>query len=623
MRHCKRIAPRTPIPDCSNGARPSFSSCPPRVRSMRPTRAPQLRCSRALFRRSTRTCASAAAWVRASRSPTCIALPGKLAMRWRSRAESTAQGESACTTSWAHILSCLPVPTPRSSENLRRARWRRCAYTTKNTKPNSNARFGCISASAKTSRPPRNSSTCTATRFSTVCGRSARFAPANWTIRTTNSLFEWQWRSMHSQTKATLSKREVLRLSKERDVRFVRLSFADVLGVAKNVSVPVTVLEAALDGKVTFDGGSIDGFVRGEELDMILQPDASTFAIYPWPGGEARMLCDIAMPDGSPFEGCPRTTLKRAADACSRAIPELAVGIEAEFYLFEARETEYGSTRTSDVGSYFDFSANDRGEEARSAIVSALHTMGVFVASAHHEHGPGQHEIDFPHTGLLEAADALLTLRTIAKHLAAGYGLEATFMPKPLEDRAGNGLHANFRVGEDEKLYAIGGLLRHAPALTAVCNSTVNSYKRLVAAWDAPIYTVWSERSANALVRVPPHEQPPQVEMRSPDPACNPYLALAVLAGALTDGIEQRTLPGDPLVGSTYELTERDRRERGIGTLPKSLRQAIVELDGDPVVRAALGDHVYHAFRDAKLAEYERYRRAVHPWEHRAYLRLY
>jgi glutamine synthetase len=181
----------------------------------------------------------------------------------------------------------------------------------------------------------------------------------------------------------------------------------------------------------------------------------------------------------------------------------------------------------------------------------------------------------------------------------------------------------NFRVGEDEKLYTIGGLLQHAPALTAVCNSTVNSYKRLVAAWDAPIYTVWSERSANALVRVPPHEQPPQVEMRSPDPACNPYLALAVLVGAIADGVEQQTLPGDPLVGSTYDLSDRDRRERGVGTLPKSLRQAITELDADPVVRAALGDHVYHAFRDAKLAEYERYRRAVHPWEHRAYLRLY
>ncbi len=427
---------------------------------------------------------------------------------------------------------------------------------------------------------------------------------------------------MHSQTNSS-TKRDVLRLAKEGGVRFVRLAFADVLGVGKNVSIPASELEAALDGKVTFDGGSIDGFVRGEELDMILRPDPSTFALYPWAGSEARLLCDIAMPDGSPFEGCPRTTLKRAAEECRRAIPELRVGIEVEFYLFDAEESEFGSTRSADVGSYFDFSANDRGEEARSAIVSALQSMNVAVASAHHEHGPGQHEIDFPHADVLEAADALLTLRTIAKHVAAGYGLEATFMPKPLEDRAGSGLHVNFRVGEDEKLYAIGGLLQHAPALTAVCNSTVNSYKRLVAAWDAPIYTVWSERSANALIRVPPHEQSPQVEMRSPDPACNPYLALAVLTAALADGVERRTLPGDPLVGSTYELSDRDRRERGVGTLPKSLRQAIVELDGDAVVRAGLGDHVYHAFRDAKLAEYERYRRAVHPWEHRAYLRLY
>jgi glutamine synthetase len=432
---------------------------------------------------------------------------------------------------------------------------------------------------------------------------------------------------MHSQTSRSLSKRDALKLAKERDVRFVRLAFADVLGVSKNVSIPASELEAALDGKVTFDGGSIDGFVRGEELDMVLQPDPSTFALYPWGAStgaaEARLLCDIAMPDGSPFEGCPRTTLKRAVEECARNLPDLTVSLEVEFYLFDAQESEYGSTQTADVGSYFDFSANDRGENARGAIVSALQSMNVAVASAHHEHGAGQHEIDFPHTGVLQAADALLTLRTIAKHVAAEYGLEATFMPKPLEDRAGSGLHVNFCVPEDEKLYAIGGLLHHASALTAVCNSTVNSYKRLVAAWDAPIYTVWSQRSANALVRVPPHEQPPHVEMRSPDPACNPYLALAVLTGALADGIQNRTLPGDPLVGSTYDLTDRDRRERGVGTLPKSLRQAITELDGDAAVRAALGDHIYHAFRDAKLAEYERYRRAVHPWEHRAYLRLY
>jgi len=426
----------------------------------------------------------------------------------------------------------------------------------------------------------------------------------------------------------SLPNREVLRLAKDRNVKFVRLSFVDVLGVAKNVSIPATELEAALEGKVTFDGGSIDGFVRGEELDMVLRPDPSTFALYPWSTPEmpeARLLCDIAMPDGSPFEGCPRTTLRRAIEEAKGPLAGIAVALEVEFYLFEALDSEYGSTKTADVGSYFDFSANDRGEDARSAIVAGLQAMGVSVASSHHEHSPGQHEIDFPHSDPLAAADALLTLRSIATHVAAARGLEATFMPKPLEDRAGSGLHVNFRVSSDQQpevLYMIGGLLAHAGALTAVCNSTVNSYKRLVNAWDAPIYTVWSERSANALVRVP-RQDPPQLEMRSPDAAGNPYLSLAVLLGALADGVDQHRLPGDPLTGSTYELAERERHERGIGTLPKSLRQAISELDNDPVLRAALGDHIYHAFRDAKLKEYERYRRAVHPWEHRAYLRLY
>jgi glutamine synthetase len=434
--------------------------------------------------------------------------------------------------------------------------------------------------------------------------------------------------STPSDSRRAAGKREVLRLAKDRGVKFVRLSFVDVLGVAKNVSIPATELEAALEGKVTFDGGSIDGFVRGEELDMVLRPDPSTFALYPWSTPEmpeARLLCDIAMPDGSPFEGCPRTTLRRAIEEAKGPLAGVAVALEVEFYLFEALDSEYGSTKTADVGSYFDFSANDRGEDARSAIVAALQAMGVSVASSHHEHSPGQHEIDFPHSDPLAAADALLTLRSIAKHVAAARGLEATFMPKPLEDRAGSGLHVNFRVSSDqqpETLYMIGGLLTHAGALTAVCNSTVNSYKRLVNAWDAPIYTVWSERSANALVRVP-RQDPPQLEMRSPDAAGNPYLSLAVLLGALADGVDQHRLPGDPLTGSTYELAERERHERGIGTLPKSLRQAISELDNDPVIRAALGDHIYHAFRDAKLEEYERYRRAVHPWEHRAYLRLY
>jgi glutamine synthetase len=426
---------------------------------------------------------------------------------------------------------------------------------------------------------------------------------------------------MHSTTN---NKRDVIKAAKERNVRFVRLVFADIFGVSKNVSIPATELEAALEGRVTFDGGSIDGFVRGEELDMVLRPDPASFAIYPWSnpdGAEARLLCDIAMPDGSPFEGCPRTTLRRAIERARAVLPALTMGLEVEFYLFE------GGTNTSDVGSYFDFSANDRGEDARGAIVAALQNMGIAVASAHHEIGAGQHEIDLAFVDPLAAADNVLTLRTIAKHVAASFGLDATFMPKPLEERAGSGLHVELVLGDDADeetmLYVVGGLLEHAPATTAICNATVNSYKRLVAAWDAPIYTVWSERSVNALVRVPPASRPRHIEMRSPDPACNPYLALAVLLGAATDGIERNVLPGAALAGSTYDLGERDRRERGIGTLPKSLRQAITELDKDAVVRAALGDHIYHAYRDAKLAEYESYRRAVHPWEHKAYLKLY
>ncbi len=433
-----------------------------------------------------------------------------------------------------------------------------------------------------------------------------------------------------SEWRRPSAKREVVRIAREQNVRFVRLVFADIFGVSKNVSIPIDELETALDGRVTFDGGSIDGFVRGEELDMLLRPDPSTFAIYPWRAAgdacEARLICDIAMPDGTPFEGCPRTTLRRAVESAT-ALNGVRVGLEIEFYLFERKDGAGGaSTATSDVGSYFDFSANDRGEEARNAIVAALRAMGVPIASAHHEHGAGQHEIDVAHDDPLTAADHALTLRTIAKHVAADFALEATFMPKPLAERAGSGLHADFRLTDADEattLYVVGGLLAHAAATTAICNPTVNSYKRLVAAWDAPIYAVWSERSANALVRVPPGQAPPRIEMRSPDPACNPYLALAVLIAAAADGANTATLPGPALVGSTYDLTEKERRERGIRTLPKSLRQAIAELDGDPVVRSALGDHLYHAFRDAKLEEYERYRRAVHPWERDQYLKLY
>ncbi len=435
-------------------------------------------------------------------------------------------------------------------------------------------------------------------------------------------------------------KRDIIRRAEERSVRFVRLSFVDILGVTKSVTIPAADLERALDGRVSFDGGSIDGFVRGEEADMMLVPDPATFAIESSTSSgvvEARLICDVALPDGEPFEGCPRTVLRRAIEDARDVTAGIVTALEVEFYLFDVDDDGRPNWTSSDAGSYFDIDETGRGEAARLEIARSLEAMGVAVASAHHEHGAGQHEIDLCDADPLAAADALVTVRTVAKRIAVKHRLHATFMPKPSETLAGSGLHAYFALpaetaaaspgaGEisEEALYAIGGLLRHAPAFTAICNPTVNSYKRLVAAWDAPIYAVWSRRSANSLVRVPGTQQArPRMEVRSPDASCNPYLAMAVLLASLADGLREATLPGDPLVGSTYDLSARDRERLRIRTLPKSLRQALEELGGDAIVRGALGDHVYQAFRDAKLAEYERYRRAVHAWERDAYLRVY
>jgi glutamine synthetase len=422
------------------------------------------------------------------------------------------------------------------------------------------------------------------------------------------------------------TKRDVLKAAKEGGVAYIRLSFVDILGIEKSVSIPVSEIETAIDGRVSFDGGSIDGFVRDAEVDMVLRPDLSTFAILPWTKGtatEARMLCDIANADGSDFEGCPRTTLRRVVDDARDVLKAVDAALEVEFYLFE-RGSDGPIIQKSDTGSYFDWSPSDRGDEARTAIVAGLQSMGLAISSSHHEHGADQHEIDLAETAVLRSADNFVTLRGAVKHIASGLGLEATFMAKPAEDVAGNGLHVYFGLrdlDEDQRLHAIGGLLAHAPGYTAVCNPTVNSYKRLVAAWDAPIYTVWSDASANALVRIPSAPgMETKIEVRNPDPTCNPYLAFSVLIESIADGLRHRRLPGDPFTGSSYQLTEKFRNERGIRTLPKSLRQAIAELDADTTLRAALGDHIYHAFRDAKMEEYERYRRAVHPWERAHYL---
>ncbi|MDE2573651.1 MAG: glutamine synthetase [bacterium] len=420
------------------------------------------------------------------------------------------------------------------------------------------------------------------------------------------------------------------------------MQFVDIFGSTKNVVIPVSELDRALDGKVTFDGGSIAGFVRSEEVDMMLKPDLSTFAVYPWTldgETEGRLICDIVQADGESFEGCPRTTLKRAISDAREMGFTLSTWVEAEFYLFQRDEDGRPLLDGNERGSYFDFSPSDVGEHARRHMVATLEAMGFHVASAHHEHGPGQHEIDFKSADVLTTADNVVTLRNVVKHIALERDLHATFMPKPLGDGAGNALHIEFMLREGERnafadeggdrglsptaLYFIGGLLAHAPAITAVANPTVNSYKRLVPFWDAPVLTVWSERSANSMIRIPSQRgEQTRIELRSPDGSCNPYLTLAVVLAAGLDGIRNELLPGQPLAGSTYELSERLRAERGIRELPHSLREALVELDHDGVVRGALGDHIYHAFHEAKAAEYERYRRAVHPWELNEYLAL-
>lgn len=426
-------------------------------------------------------------------------------------------------------------------------------------------------------------------------------------------------------------RRDIMKAAKDRGVKWIRLAFVDIAGIEKNISIPVSELERAMNGRVTFDGGSIDGFIREEELDMLLWPDPATFTVLPWTldgnAPEARMLCDIAMPDGTPFEGDPRSTLKRVIDDAEDVLRDVKMALEVEFYLFERDENGMPTTRTVDSGSYFDYSPSDRGDDARTAMAAALEQMGIGVLSAHHEHGAGQHELDLAAGSVLATADRLITVRSAVKQIAARHNIHATFMPKPIESSAGSGLHVYIALGDIDdvvRLHAVAGLLEHAPGFTAVCNPTVNSYKRLMPAWDAPVYSVWSHRSANSLVRVPPPiDGPPLLEVRSPDSACNPYLALAVLVEAVADGIRSRILPGDPFTGSTYDLREKYRKDHGIRPLPQSLGEAIHALDGDLVMRGALGDHIYHAFRDAKMREFERYRLAVHPWEHQEYLRKF
>jgi glutamine synthetase len=433
---------------------------------------------------------------------------------------------------------------------------------------------------------------------------------------------------------------DVLAMARERKVRFVELQLIDILGSQKTVSIPITQLEKALNNEIAFDGSSIEGFVRINESDMLLYPDLNTFVVYPWLNGHqttARLLCDVYSPDGEPFLGDPRGVLKRVVADAAKEGYTLYAGTEAEFFLFEQGPNGGPSVNTFDQGGYFDMAPIDRGEEARRDMVVTLEEMGFSIEAAHHENAHGQHEIDFKYAGAVETADNIATLKTVVRLVARRHGLHATFMPKPKCGEAGSGMHVHQSVFRDGMNYFfdeakpdglssavesyIAGIMAHASGMTAITNPLVNSYKRLVPGHEAPVYVAWSKRNRSPLIRIPSRRGTgTRIELRSPDSACNPYLALAVSMSAGLEGMKLGLKPPAPISDNIYELNEEQRITRNIMSLPGNLGDALQAFQQDELVRKTLGEHVYNRFLAAKKQEWDLYSQQVHEWELQRYL---
>ncbi|ALS73797.1 type I glutamate--ammonia ligase [Planococcus maritimus] len=440
------------------------------------------------------------------------------------------------------------------------------------------------------------------------------------------------------------SKEDIIRLVKEEDVNFIRLQFTDILGVIKNVEIPTSQLEKALDNKMMFDGSSIDGFVRIEESDMYLFPDLDTWVVFPWITGKgkvARLICDIYNADGTPFAGDPRTNLKRVLKEMEElGFTHFNLGPEPEFFLFKLDERGEPSLELNDHGGYFDLAPMDLGENCRRDIVLELEEMGFEIEASHHEVAPGQHEIDFKYADAIKACDDIQTFKLVVKTIARKHGLHATFMPKPLFGVNGSGMHMNvslFKGNENAFLDEDGdlklsktayqfmaGIIEHAKAFTAVTNPTVNSYKRLVPGYEAPCYIAWSGKNRSPLIRIPASRGlSTRVEVRSVDPAANPYLAMAVLLGAGLDGIKRDLTPPKAVDRNIYAMNRKERKEVGIEDLPGTLYAALDELQNDEVMTKALGSHILNNFVEAKEIEWDMFRTSVHPWEREQYLKMY
>lgn len=442
-----------------------------------------------------------------------------------------------------------------------------------------------------------------------------------------------------------MDKKELIERVQVDGVKFISFQFTDVTGTVKSVDAPISRLGEALDHGFWFDGSSVEGFARIQESDMLLVPDMETYAVLPWSPEtmrRARLFCDIYNPDGTPFAGDPRGALRRSLQALETRGMKYMVGSEPEFFLFRRNGSTDIHPVPHDVGGYFDFSPNDEAVRVRTELMEALDSMGLEVEVGHHECALGQHEIDFHFSNALRSADNVLTLKYTVKAIAAQHGLIASFMPKPIFGINGSGMHCHqslFNLGDENLFYDaedtfnlstlaygfIAGQLSHARAFSAVTAPTVNSYKRLVPGYEAPVYVGWAQTNRSALIRIPQAIKgmttAVRAELRCPDPSCNPYLAYTVMLAAAMDGIDKNLVAPKPMNNiNIYELTREERRANSIIELPASLREALSELEGDEVLKKALGKELYEAFTRAKWAEWDDYRLNVMDWELTRYL---
>jgi glutamine synthetase len=439
-----------------------------------------------------------------------------------------------------------------------------------------------------------------------------------------------------------ITKDDIRRDVEENDVRFLRLTFTDINGTLKSVEVPTSQLDNVLSNEIRFDGSSIDGFVRIEESDMVLYPDLSSWIILPWgdkTGGKiGRLICSVHKTNGDPFEGDPRNNLVRVLkEMKDSGFDTFDVGFEMEFHLFKLSEDGKWTTEIPDQASYFDLNSNDAGAECRRDIVETLEKLGFEVEAAHHEVGNGQHEIDFRFDNALYTADRVQTFKMVARSVAKRHGLFATFMAKPIEGEAGNGMHTNMSLFKDGKnvfydangeynlsktaMYFLNGILTHARAITAIGNPTVNSYKRLIPGFEAPVYISWATKNRSPLVRIPSAEGvTTRLELRSADPMANPYLLVAAVLTAGLQGIKDAKLPMKPVTSNIFEMTPATREKLGLKPLPSTLHNAIKSFEADKLMESALGEHLTKSFIESKELEWSQYTQSVSTWERNRYM---